>query len=76
MGGFTHGNLQHIGKTIKNVSSYDFTSSYPAVMIAEKYPMSSPIPANIKTEQDFEDYLNTFCCMFECRFKNIRSNTY
>ena len=40
MGGFTHANVNHSGKLLKNVSSIDFTSSYPAVMLAEQYPMS------------------------------------
>ena len=37
-GGFTHASLLNVGKTLKNVQSYDITSSYPTVMIAEKYP--------------------------------------
>lgn len=39
-GGFTHANPEHIGEIMYNVDSIDFTSSYPAVMIAEVYPMS------------------------------------
>lgn len=38
-GGFTHSNYKMTGKTHENVRSMDFTSSYPAVMVAEKYPM-------------------------------------
>lgn len=40
MGGFTHANANYTDKIMLNVSSYDFTSSYPAVMVSEKYPMS------------------------------------
>lgn len=39
-GGFTHTSFLHSGKKRKNVKSYDFASSYPAVLIAEKYPMN------------------------------------
>lgn len=39
-GGFTHANAYYVGETIKNVRSYDFASSYPAVMLNEMYPMS------------------------------------
>ncbi len=39
-GGFTHANAHKQGKVIDNVSSFDFTSSYPTVMVAEKFPMS------------------------------------
>lgn len=41
-GGFTHGNLHHIGKTLSNVASFDLTSAYPSVMCYEMYPMSTP----------------------------------
>lgn len=37
-GGDTHANYLHVGKIIKNVHSYDITSSYPFVMISELYP--------------------------------------
>ena len=40
MGGFTHSNPNHTGKTLENVSSIDLTSSYPTVMLADKFPMS------------------------------------
>lgn len=73
MGGFTHANIHYVGKTIYNVSSFDFTSSYPAVMIAEKFPMSKPFEVALIDENDFYKYLNTFCCMFIISFKNIRS---
>lgn len=43
-GGFTHASLQYSGEKLKNVSSIDFTSSYPFVMVSELYPMSSPKP--------------------------------
>ena len=39
-GGFTHANYLRVGDTIENVHSIDFTSSYPAVMLSEKFPMS------------------------------------
>lgn len=39
-GGFTHACMFNARQTIKNVGSYDFTSSYPAVMLAYKFPMS------------------------------------
>ena len=39
-GGYTHGNRHLIEEIIKTlVSCYDFASSYPFVMLTEKYPM-------------------------------------
>ena len=41
MGGFTHANSWYVGQTItEGVTSQDFTSSYPFVMTAFKYPWS------------------------------------
>lgn len=72
-GGFTHANINYVDRVIKDVHSFDFSSSYPAVMIAEKYPMSRAFHVSIKNEQDFVDTLNAFCCMFDCTFYNLRS---
>lgn len=39
-GGYTHANHIYTNQLLENVSSIDFTSSYPSVMLAEKFPMS------------------------------------
>lgn len=72
-GGFTHANANYVDRIVENVHSFDFSSSYPAVMLSEKYPMSKPFKVEIKDEEDFRDTLNAFCCMFDCEFYNIRS---
>lgn len=72
-GGFTHANIHYVDKVIRNVHSFDFSSSYPSVMLSEKYPMSKPFQVIVKDEEDFRDYLNAYCCMFDCTFVNIRS---
>ena len=73
MGGFTHANVTYANKTIKNVSSFDFTSSYPAVMLAEKYPMTAPFKVILKNDEDFIKRLKTCCCMFDCTFYGIEA---
>lgn len=70
-GGFTHGNARKIGKIHYNVSSYDFTSSYPAVMVSERYPMSKPISYNVKDFKEFKEMMRKYCCMFDAEFYNI-----
>lgn len=75
MGGFTHANINYVNKVLYNVHSYDFTSSYPSVMLSEKFPMSSPILTQIKSQEDFLFYLKTYCCLFDVKFHNIRSIT-
>lgn len=72
-GGFTHANIHYVDRVISNVHSFDFSSSYPAVMLSEKYPISKPIPTFIRDEEHFRDCINCYCCMFDCTFINIRS---
>lgn len=38
-GGFTHANRFYTGKTVTNVTCVDYTSSYPAEMFLQKYPV-------------------------------------
>lgn len=73
-GGFTHANHNYVGKTISGVSSFDFTSSYPAVMVAEMFPMSAPIEYTPTNTDDFNYHLSRYCCMFEAEFDNIRAS--
>lgn len=75
-GGFTHANDLMVGSTFENVSSYDFTSSYPAVMVAEKYPMSKGTEVTPKDEKEFRDYLSKYCCLFKISFLNIRARDF
>lgn len=72
-GGFTHANIHYVDRIIENVASFDFTSSYPAVMLAEQYPMSKAFEVEIKDEIDLRNKLNAYCCMFDIVFYNIRS---
>ena len=51
-GGFTHANAMYVTQTLNNVASFDFTSSYPTVMVAEKYPMSKGKRIRIKSIED------------------------
>lgn len=74
-GGFTHANAFYSGKVVTNVGSYDFTSSYPAVMIAEKFPMSKAEIVNIKSKDDFEKNLMLYCCLFDIEFIDLESIT-
>ena len=68
-GGFTHANYNYVAthynnKIEKNVTSKDFTSSYPAVILSEKFPMSKGKKVYPKDEEEFRDYLSKYCCVF------------
>lgn len=73
-GGYTHGNLQHIGKVLHDVVSYDFTSSYPAVMLSERFPMGRPEHIDNISYEDFRDLVNDpdVCILFRLQLKNVR----
>ncbi len=72
-GGFTHANPFHAKRIIENITSYDFTSSYPAVMVAEKFPMSKGEWVDITTMKQFRKNLKLYCCVFDVKFIKIRS---
>ena len=70
-GGFTHANAEYVGKQIEDVTSFDFTSSYPSVMVAELYPMEKGKIINIHSKEQFERLNKQYCTMFDCRFYNL-----
>lgn len=71
MGGFTHANPFMANKIINDVTSYDFTSSYPTVIIAERFPMSKAEKIEITTRQQLDHNLKCYCCLFDVEFENI-----
>lgn len=70
-GGFTHANAKYTGMVIDNVDSYDFTSSYPYVMVSEKFPMSTGVKMNVKSWKQFDFLTSKYCCVFDIEFTNI-----
>ena len=72
MGGFTHSNALNTGLIFHDVHSQDFTSSYPACLLLEKYPMGKGRRVKPKSYADFLDYLKTYCCIFDIEFYGIK----
>lgn len=73
MGGFTHANALYVGQTIKlPVDSFDFTSSYPAVILSELFPMSSGTLYKSLTQSAFSAILKDKLSIFDVQFNNIR----
>ena len=73
MGGFTHANAEYSGKVLKDVSSVDFGSSYPSVMITEKYPMSKPIPVNVTSIRELKKLMIDYAVLFDIRLEGVQS---
>lgn len=72
MGGFTHANADYSGKTLENVASVDFTSSYPAVMVSEKFPMTRFRSVEITSMDQFKAMCKERAMVFDIRFNNLR----
>lgn len=73
MGGFTHASPYKVGKILEGVDSFDFTSSYPYVMLSERFPMTQPVKIIIKSDEELHKYLDYYACIFEVKFYNIKS---
>lgn len=70
-GGFTHSNPFNTGKIIKNVHSFDFASSYPYVMVSEKFPMSKGMLEIEPSNEKFENLIKIYCCLIDIEFTNL-----
>lgn len=71
-GGFTHASALYSGTILRNVNSQDFTSSYPAVIVSEKFPMSKFTRYKLKDEEEFNKMLDALACIIKLRFINLR----
>lgn len=75
-GGYTHANKYYSGKVVRGLIQHlDYTSSYPSVMVCEKYPMTPWAYTGKKVipdESTFADY----AYILELKFYNIRSTSY
>lgn len=71
-GGYTHANPVYVQKVLSKVASYDFTSSYPAVMLLEKFPMSKAhLVTTELSDDEFERLLQTKCCIFDLEIFDV-----
>lgn len=72
-GGFTHANALYVGETLNNLKSYDFTSSYPAQMVAGYFPMSKSRKVEVTDGKNFVELIKNYCCLFDVRFDHIEA---
>ena len=78
-GGYTHANIHLAGIILKMVSGFDYTSSYPAVILQENfYPLEpfkkTQAPKRINDLDDYAEKHNK-CWYATFRFKNITALT-
>lgn len=72
-GGFTHASPLYAMNTVENVKSYDFTSSYPYVMISEKFPMTNFERRELKNKAELNDCIKNYCCLFDIELFDVES---
>lgn len=73
-GGYVHGNPLYVGKACENVASYDFTSSYPYVMMSEKYPMGKGFiyPHKRISQKVFERYCTDHLAIVAIEMSDVK----
>lgn len=70
-GGFTHANPFRVREKVKDVTSMDFTSSYPAVLLSEKFPMSRAREVEPKNKEELKKYLTDYISIFDITFTDL-----
>lgn len=73
-GGYTHANYLYIGEILKDIDSWDITSSYPFVMLSEKYPQSPWVKSHVSDFKNLDT--KNFCYILDITFTNLNSKTY
>lgn len=73
-GGDTHANSLHIGEILENVGSYDFASSYPAIIIcSNEFPVDRLLDCkdNVKSLDDMKRYSEKYWLIVEFAVENL-----
>lgn len=73
-GGYTHANILNSFKILKNVHSVDIASSYPSVMVTEKYPVKPFIKCQVSQFTDNKRKYYSFIMLVH--FENIKPKYY
>lgn len=71
-GGNTASNRYMTNMILKDVNSYDISSSYPFVMLSEKFPAGPFMFASIDDIGDLEYYNGRYCTLGYYTFENVR----
>lgn len=72
-GGFTHANPYYTNKVVHNMRGFDFTSSYPTVLIARRFPMGPSELVEIHRMSELYYNLRLYCCVFDVEFTGLES---
>lgn len=71
-GAYTHGCNTKIGIVCESVGSYDFTSSYPSVMLRHKYPSSRFNRLSVIGIHDLVSLSEKYCTLIHATLYNVQ----
>lgn len=72
-GGYTHANWVYTDEILKNITSYDFTSSYPYILVSHKFASTEFRKCNIKKR---EQMLQNFAYLLVVKFTGLKCKYY
>ena len=72
-GGYTHANWIYTDEIQKNIESWDFTSSYPYILVSHQFPSTEFLKCNIKNKNQM---LSRFAYILVVEFNNIKCKYY
>ena len=72
-GGYTHANWIYADEVLKDVDSWDFTSSYPYVLVTHQYPSTEFKKCNVSKRENMSKRL---AYLLVVRFTNLKCKYY
>lgn len=73
-GGFTHASaLKNVKEIINDVTSWDYTSSYPTVLVAEMYPVGKGEKVYVSNIEELETLNKKYLTVFPIILENVES---
>lgn len=72
-GGYTHANWIYADEIVEDVDSWDFTSSYPYVLVTHMYPSTEFKKCNITTRENMS---KRFAYLMVVKFTNVKCKYY
>ena len=70
-GGFVHANSFYVNKLLYNIRSKDLSSSYPATMCSEKFPMSRGERCHISGQSEFIKMAQEYCLLMDIYLEGV-----
>ena len=74
-GGFTHANAKYscTYEALQDVASFDFSSSYPAVIVSEMYPMGKGEKVEVESIDEIYELSKKYCVVFPITLVGLRT---